>query len=388
MKHLDRELTSCLIEFREKVNEIQNGNRLVPTSGSESETVDVTKSKVTTALNLITKHKSIKEFSDSFQSHFNELAPSLVLCSSPKGFRTAWGLRSKTLSVQDAEAITNDGGQLIPVNHNSRLLSCEQQGVVLGPHKRLVLAVRHSEGNYDDSLDELGRFIYQPPRDVSGMLRYRWCQFISKKLKIPFILIVVMWFEYRLNDKMNQLFVLSPAKIIDFDDDLLNFNDSIHKPLKLQLIPRHEALSTINLIKSLNSENIDIDVRAELSNELSREWAYDKISISDKGKQLKRWAQKNSRNCPGSKCGHIFFRDLKLSDIAFGHIVSQNWTSAFTFMLDRVHHPDNLYLTCKTCNSSLSNNFPDPELRKEIVKEGTIGDWLRLYENSIRNFEK
>ncbi len=388
MKHLDRELTSCLSEFKEEVNKIQNGIRQVPISGSESEEVDVTKSKVITALNLITKHKSIKDFSDSFQSHFNELSPSLVLCSSPKSFRTAWGLRSKTLSVQDAEAVTNDGGQLIPVNNNFRLLSCEQQGVVLGPHKKLVLAVRHSEGNYDDSLDELGRFTYQPPRDVSGMLRYRWCQFLSKKLKIPFVLIVVMWFEYRLSDKMNQLFVLSPAKIIDFDDDLFNLNDSIHKPLKLQLIPRHEAISTINLIKTLNSENIDIDVRAELPDELSREWAYDKINTSEKGKQLKRWAQKNSKNCPGVKCNHILFREIKLSDIAFGHIVSQNWTSAFTFMLDKVHHPDNLYLTCKTCNSSLSNNFPDPELRKEIVKEGTIGDWLRLYENSIRNIQK
>ncbi len=27
MKHLDKELTSCLFEFRGKVNEIQNGNR-------------------------------------------------------------------------------------------------------------------------------------------------------------------------------------------------------------------------------------------------------------------------------------------------------------------------------------------------------------------------
>ena len=108
------------------------------------------------------------------QKHFEELSPSISLCSQPKAFRTAWGLRSKTLSVQDAEAIINDGGQLIPVNKNSRLLSCEMQGVVLGNQKRLVLAVRHSEGNYDDSLDELGRFVYQPPRDTSGMLRYRW----------------------------------------------------------------------------------------------------------------------------------------------------------------------------------------------------------------------
>jgi hypothetical protein len=385
MKHLDNELTSCLDNFKKKIEEIKNGIRFVPISSSVNKPVDITNAKIKTAFNLITKNRNITELSDSFQNHFNELGPSLVLCSSPKGFRTAWGLRSKTLSIQDAEAITNDGGQLIPVNENSRLLSCEQQGVVLGPEKKLVLAVRHSEGNYEDSLDELGRFTYQPPTDVSGMLRYRWCQFISQQLKIPYVVLVIMWFEYRLNNKMNQLFVLSPAKIIDSSNDLINLNESIHRPLKLQLIPRHEALSTLNLIRSLNSENIDIAVRAELSDELAREWSYDKINSTEKGKQLKQWAKENSRFCPGEKCNHTLFRDFKNSDIAFGHIVSQNWSSAFTFMLDKVHHPDNLYLTCKICNSSLSNNFPDMKLREQIVKEGTVGDWLRLYESSIRN---
>jgi len=385
MKHLDKELLSCLTEFKEKILSIEDGTRQVPVSGSTYEPVEITKTKIQTAFNTLTKSKDLKDLSGSIQDHFNELSPSLVLCSSPKGFRTAWGLRSKTLSIQDAEAITNDGGQLIPVNNSSRLLSCEQQGVVLGPEKRLVLAVRHSEGNYEDSLDELGRFTYQPPRDVSGMLRYRWCQFLSQKLKVPYVVLVIMWFEYRLNNKMNQLFVLAPAKIIDCDDDLANLNESIHRPLKLQLIPRHEALATLNLIKSLNSENIDIDVRAELPEALAREWSYDKINATEKGKQLKKWAQNNSITCPGSKCNHALFRDLKNSDIAFGHIVSQNWSSAFTFMLDKVHHPDNLYLTCKICNSSLSNNFPEPKLREQIVKKGTIGDWLRLHENQIRS---
>ena len=147
MKHLDKELISCLTEFKEKILLIEDGARQIPVSGSTYEPVDITKSKVQTAFNTITKSKNIKVLSDSIQDHFGEMAPSLVLCSSPKGFRTAWGLRSKTLSIQDAEAITNDGGQLIPVNDSSRLLSCEQQGVVLGPEKRLVLAVRHSEGN-------------------------------------------------------------------------------------------------------------------------------------------------------------------------------------------------------------------------------------------------
>lgn len=241
MKHFEKKLTEAFNEFKGKVSQIEPGIRKVPTSGSETKDVLLNKASINNAFKLITKHSNISDLGDSIQKHFSELGPTLVLCSSPKGFRTAWGLRSKTISIQDAEAISNDGGQLLPVNANSRLLKCEQQGVVLGPEKKLVLALRHSEGNYDDSLDELGRFVYQPPRDVSGMLRYRWCQFLSSKLNVPFVVLVIMWFEYRLDKNINQLFVLSPSKIIDFEEDLLDLNTSIHKPLKLQLIPRHEA---------------------------------------------------------------------------------------------------------------------------------------------------
>ena len=45
---------------------------------------------------------------------------------------------------------------------------------------------------------------------------------------------------------------------------------------------------------------------------------------------------------------------------------------------------DNLYLTCKKCNSSLSDNFPDKKLKKNITNTGTIGDWLRNHEKQIR----
>ena len=82
---------------------------------------------------------------------------------------------------------------------------------------------------------------------------------------------------------------------------------------------------------------------------------------------------------------NVEFKDLRLSDIAFGHIISQNWSRAYTFMLNKVNHPDNLYLTCKSCNSSLGDMFPDKNFRDKIVKTGTIGDWLRKSENEIRN---
>jgi len=54
--------------------------------------------------------------------------------------------------------------------------------------------------------------------------------------------------------------------------------------------------------------------------------------------------------------------------------------------LDNVNHPDNLYLTCKSCNSSLGDAFPDKTFRDNIVAPefGTIGDWLRKNEEEIR----
>lgn len=104
-----------------------------------------------------------------------------------------------------------------------------------------------------------------------------------------------------------------------------------------------------------------------------------------KGRKIKRWAQKMSYECPGSLCNHIKFAQLDSKKIAFGHIVSQQWARSFTFLLDKKDHPDNLYLTCQKCNSSLGDKFPDALLRMEIEKRGTIGDWLRKHIEIIRN---
>ena len=149
--------------------------------------------------------------------------------------------------------------------------------------------------------------------------------------------------------------------------------------MHLQLITRSEALSTLNLILTLNETNVKIKTRAPLPIFLAREWSYDKIDNSSKGRQTKRWAQNTGKKCPGVKFKngqqHIEFKNLKPPEIAFGHIVSQNWSKAFTYLLDKIDHPDNLYLTCRDCNSSLSDRFPDPKLKDEIVKTGTIGDW-------------
>jgi len=377
-------LKEASLEFRVKaLNEIKDGERRIPGERGE-QGIGVNKRKVITALNLICPSRRHDSLVFDFSLHFEELQRFIPLCSTAKAFRTAWNLRSQTLSHFDADVIVNEGGQVTPMNKGSRIFECIQQGLELGPNKRLPFAFRHVEGNYDDKLDEMGKFTYQPPRDVTGMLRYRWCQMLSKKLPVPLIVLVIMWFRYRLDDSRNHLFVMAPAKVTSPEEDLKNLDQSLHNPLKLQLISRVEAYSTINVLQALNDSQLEIRARRPIPDEVSREYSYEKITVSPKGRNLKEWAKKVGKRCPGECCNQRPFSGLNSQDIAFGHIISQNWARAFNFLLDKVDHPDNLYLTCRNCNSSLSQNFPNADLRQKIEKQGTIGDWLRGNLEGIR----
>lgn len=384
MNEFDLILKKSINNFREDaLTSIQDRVREVPRIDGKN-SVDVKSSAIRSGLSTICPARNFDRYKDNFFNHFKELNRYLTLCSSPQSFRSAWNLRSEKLNSFDAEKLINEGAQLIPVNEKSRVFKSEQQGVLYGPNKRLILGVRHSEGNYDDTLNEVARFTYQPPTDCTGLMRYRWCHYLSEQLNIPYILIVMMWFEYRLNKDLNQLFIIAPAKIINNKSELKNLDKNLHMPLELQLITRKEALDTLLVIDSRKDSLGDIRVRTPISDTLAREWSYLNINDSEKGKKIKRWAMENGKKCPGTICNHKPFKDVPLAKISFGHIISQNWSKAFTYLLTSVHHPDNLYLTCSRCNSSLSDRFPDSELRAEIEDTGTIGDWIRKKENQIR----
>ena len=386
MNRLTQILKDSIDEFRYlSISSVNDGTRIVPTSSlNDDGEVKVKKSTLRNAIGGICPSRRIENYKTDFLSHFSELKNYLTFCSSPKSFRTAWDLRSEILNPFDANKLTNEGGQLIPLNNKTRVFKCEQQGVLYGVNKRLILGVRHSEGNYDDKLDDLGQFTYQPPKDVSGFLRYRWCHFLSERLQVPYVLLVIIWFEFRVNDDINHVFIIAPAKIVNGPRELNNLDTSLHKPLKLQLINREEAFNTLLVLQSLKEDIGDLETRFELPDTFAREWSYDKINNTEKGRKIKRWARSTGKRCPGDICEQQPFENINPSRIAFGHIISQNWSRAFTYLLSSVDHPDNLYLTCSKCNSSLGDRFPASELRSEITKIGTIGDWLRKNEKEIR----
>lgn len=125
--------------------------------------------------------------------------------------------------------------------------------------------------------------------------------------------------------------------------------------------------------------------RKQLDKKIINEWNYKSINTGKKGLLIKNWAKKSGLKCiDGTKCGGVKFESLENREITFGHIIPQSWATEYPHMFETIHHPDNLYLTCKSCNSSLNSDFPDKELKKKISgKEGTIGDWLRTHITDI-----
>jgi hypothetical protein len=200
------------------------------------------------------------------------------------------------------------------------------------------------------------------------------------------VLIVIIWFEYKVNENINHVFIVTPATIVNDNENTKNIGMSLSSPLNLKIVERSAAYSYLQLLRALDTTKIETKIRKLLDSDLADEWSYSQINNLGKGNKIKYWAKTKGYSCPGNLCGKIELKYLKNSDITFGHIVPQNWARIFPHNLNIIHHPDNLYLTCKACNSQLGDNFPDISLKNFILnKYGTIGDWIRECETEIRN---
>jgi len=376
---LEHELGTILTNFRSKaISEIKEGPYPVQVSPTEEKMVAVTKRSIENGLKIICPPDTKKLASD-IMSHFRELQIFIPFCSSPKSFRSAWDLRSEDLNKHTADRLVNEGAQLIPENIISERFFPvkDEQGVGLDTKQRLVTEVRHSKGNYDDRLDDLGIFTYQPPRTAPGMLRYRWCEYLSSELNFSYVLIASMWLNYKISEENNiKVFIIVPAQIINPKKNLRDLSKTLQNPLELQTMNRADAYLSLNVLESLYNSTTEIKIREPLPKSFEEQWAYDEIHDSKKGKEIIKWYRENARKCPG--CGRLF-SEFRGGDIAFGHIISQDWAGTYQHHSSTVHHPDNLYVTCKNCNSSLGNSFPNKEQtsQESILKDGTIGDWIR-----------
>ena len=380
MDIFEKRINSLIDEFSNKVKtEINEGKYQVATP-EPSKPVLVGQKQINNSLKtLFSSSKS--QITDDIILHFKKLERLIPFSSTPNAFHSAWYLRSNNLNKFAADRLASEGAQLIPLNKISNIFGIrDQQGVMLGPNKRLVMGIRHSTGNYDDKLDDL-RFTYQPPRNIPGMLRYRWCEFLSHNLEIPFMMLAVIWLWYYTDEKTKvPIFIIAPVRIENPEKNLNDLGKSLNRPLELQIVSRSEVYKSIHRFESMQDTLTEIKFRNDLDVRLAEEWSFDEIHSSKKGKEVKKWFKDNDKKCPGSKCGHVQFDEISDSEIGFGHIIPQDWAITFPHYQIIIHHPDNLYLTCNKCNSSLGNSFPNKNniSQEDIEKAGTIGDWLRM----------
>ena len=330
---------------------------------------------------LRNKFGNYELFSKNFTNHLlgqkNIIA---AFASTPTSFSDAWNMKSEELIAEDVLALSKSGGHFqfnqIPYGQDKSGSGLYQnnfpKGLVHSKGTGLIKGFRHKTGGVygADSLNEMGVFTYATPNNPAGMMEYRFAEKFSKKLGIPFVYIITQWFKYKtiFEDLNNWIYMTGVAKV---------YSDSRHPhdPIKLQLINKDEAVKLLNNLLDAMQTKGDFRVRPPLAEHLRLGWSYNKL-IQDKEKRKKiiGYAIDNSIRCPGDKCNKAYFKDLKNSNIHIGHRISQNWNSQNTGIAD-VHHPYNLYLSCGTCNISLSEKYPT-EIDKLINTMGTIGDWL------------
>ena len=358
--------------------------------------------------------------------HYEEMDKIIPMCSSPRGFKEAWDTRAngQDVSKYDLQDIVDLGGQAQLENRDTSerakdpdkhtiksdgtaesLFSVEGPAAMYfgsGKNKKFIKFLRHNPNQfytYEDDMDEQYVFKYQPPAGysaLSGALRYRWMEELSHILELELVVLVVLWFNQNVNDTINNILFVAPAKIVSKGRS--DLNKSLFEPLELEIISQKQFYDFKDNLHSIGEDvSGDIKRRTPLDEKIARAWSYDKLQTSKLGNSVKHWAKRTGKKCP--QCDKKFDTFSSNTEIAFGHIVSQDWAKSFTFLLKIVNHPDNLYLTCQPCNASLGNRFPDfknwrkisgsnETLRDKIEKYdtemgGTIGDWIRNHANDI-----
>ncbi len=330
---------------------------------------------------LENKYGDFEKFTKNFTTHLlgqkNIVA---AFASTPTSFADAWNMKSDELIAEDVISLTKSGGHFqfnqIPYGPNKSGSSLYQnnyaKGLVHSKGTGIIKGFRHKTGGvYEaDSLNEMGIFTYATPNNSAGMIDYRFAEYFSKRVRLPYIFLVTQWFKYSTNyeDLNNWIYMTGVAKVC-------STASHPHDPIKLQLVSKDEAIKILNDFLEVIQTKGSFRVRPPFPEHLRLGWSYSKIKQDkDKRKKIIDYAVKHRLRCPGDKCKNVFFKELKLSEIHIGHRISQNWNSQNSGVAD-VHHPYNLYLSCNKCNISLSEKYPT-EIDELINKIGTIGDWL------------
>ena len=393
----------------------------------QGETREITISSRTMIKNHLSKVCPDQIDAKKFVEHFEALEPFVAFSSSIESFTKLGSMQFTTekkipyLDKHQVEELRKSGARLHTLREkNDMVFDTRQRGVQFGDSNSssvsgLIRTIGSKSGKYEDKFpSSSGFFLYEPPCQQSGMLRFRWVQFLKQKHYIPIFFILVRWFGLKSPipdravrrpghaQKGKMAFMIIPVTVVTSEvqkenryffstkgqySDLTNIGRSIERPLPLQLIEPEECFQIIYNLKVLNSQDLQFKNRLPLNPRLSADYNYDALISTELEKKLERWAKDTGKRCPdGSKCGNKRFADQDIGELHIGHIISQNWCKVFKFGEKFMNHPYNLYLSCGSCNESLNKRFPHNDLQNRLDdKKATIGDWAIQFDSAIRN---
>ena len=333
----------------------------------------------------------------------------VILQSTPNSFMLAYRtLVGVDLDTSDLWQIKELGANIIPLDPSVRnrqqrkfqphsVFRSSEAGFRYYPKGASTNVIRAgtAQGKYKDKA-QLETIFYDTALNPKNLIQCRYIEYLSELLFDNSDSGLIIQMTAKLNVKTDNgseefsiMNVMSfcevqpysrwPEEIKALEEDI--YGHQMLMPLLLKPLNHNDARKKLGIIQDLNKENSHFDIRSNsLSQEQVKNWNYNKIKPrSVQRKELRNYIKTNQ-----PKCGHHSDAHTKkctgmtVNNFQVGHILSQSWSQSYHIFKESVHHPDNLYLTCGSCNASLNRGGPSKTVLEFLNREYlTLGDLLR-----------
>ena len=381
-----------------------------------------TKKQLTDALSTNIYHSNspiekIQRHWDAMTSLFDIYINETPYSSSPFGFRKAYeNIVGGEIDHHEAIELQKDGVNLLPIDPEARIsppnpnvhpvFRSSQQGIILhnytdpsGRGRTSVVRAGLAVGGYDDAISP-EYILYDTSTKRSSYLRARHLEHLSEQIfdKEDQGLIIQIAGNVKIRGGLGDreyksFYVMSLCEIIPqsrWDEHLLRtelevYKDKLFLPYLLKPLDAKYADSQLRVFKLLDTTvgKEKFEVRAPLPQSIAKKYSYRSKKQYPKRKEIYNYIKSQNPNCSHAKKtgGKWSPCPVKLkpdNTTHIGHIFSQYWCTAYSVFQESMNHPDNLYLSCQSCNSGLNSGCPDKDTLKMINREWlTIGDLIR-----------
>lgn len=335
--------------------------------------------------------------------------------SSPRSFMYAYrNLVGTNILTTDMIYLRELGANIVPLDYTVRDTAPKTAHTVFRTHglgfrnfpkyakTPNVLRAGVSTGKYNDTT-QMEAIFYDTAVDNPGPKSVAQCRYLEALSEVLFEdskegLVLQIVAQLNVNnphdkEEYKTAMVFSFCEVIPisqwdrelYDREWKIYGDELLFPLLLKPLSANDARQKIGLIQDLGKD-IDptkdpYEIRtSSLDINLMKKWNYLGIQSSKQTrKELQNFINNHSPlcahhddNCTKS-CGGMTSKNFHV-----GHIVSQSWSKSYRVFQESVHHPDNLYLCCSSCNVSLGKGGPSRKVLQYLNDNFlTIGDLIR-----------